>query len=105
MGRELGEFKSLSEHFGINIAFSCKMAEVVGWNDGLFNSSISGTLSPLFVPIRGWSKASSSLPGMSGSNWGDFGLCSSLEDSPLPIFISNHFHKPRQHPLFSRLLQ
>lgn len=91
--------------FGINIAFSCKMGETVGWNDGLFNYSISGTLSPLFIPISGWSKASSCLPGMSGSNWGEFGLCRSLEDSHLPIFISNDFHKPRQHHLFSRLLQ
>lgn len=69
MGRELGEFKSLSECFGINIAFSCKMAKAVGWNDGLFNYSVSGRLSPLLIPISGWSEASSSLPGMSGSNW------------------------------------
>lgn len=77
MGRELGAFKSLSECFGINISFSCKMAGTVGWNDGLFSYSISGTLSPLFIPISGWSKASSLLPETSGSNWGNL-VCAVL---------------------------
>lgn len=51
------------------------------------------------------------IQGIITSSWnewaklGELGLCSSLEDSHLPIFISNDFRKARQHHLFSRLLQ